>query len=119
MRQLQAVYNLLLRLDDPLVTPEELEALQRLTSNTLQPLEEFLSTPPPPPSQSVPRQEASGRGRPSYKLSLQRAQRLHALGNSWADVAAAIGVNRKTLYNHLRSAGLSSSRPAHTDISDD
>ena len=119
IRQLQVIHGILMRLEDPLTAPSELQDMQQLVLHLLQPLEAFLSSPPPPPSQSVPRHQTGQPGRPSYAINLQRAQELHALGNSWADVSSALGVDRKTLYNHLRAAGLSSARPAHADISDE
>ena len=119
VRQLQVIYGIMLRIDDPLSNPEEIEQLTAYVVQLLSPLEEFLSNPPPPASSFVPRQSTGVQGRPSYALNLNRAQELHKLGNSWKDVAEALGVARKTLYNHLRRAGLTSIRPETSDLSDD
>jgi hypothetical protein len=52
-------------------------------------------------------------------LDLRRAQELHALGNTWKDIASAMGVVRQTLYNHMAASGFSTARKEFTDISDD
>ncbi len=119
VRQLHVIHNIMLHLHDPLATAEELRDLITYVSHLLLPLEEFLESPPPPANSHLPRAASSGRGRPAYVIDLARAQQLHNLGNSWTDVATAMGVDRKTLHNHLVRAGLSTARPEHADISDD
>ncbi|RDX39516.1 hypothetical protein OH76DRAFT_1491063 [Lentinus brumalis] len=109
----------MLHLHDPLATPEELRDLIIYVSHLLLPLEEFLESPPPPPNSRVPRTPPGGRGRPAYVINLARAQQLHNLGNLWDNVATAMGVARRTLYNHLECAGLSTAHPEHADITDD
>lgn len=85
----------------------------------LLPLKEFLSSPPPPANSHLPCQPSGGHGRPAYIIDIIHVQQLHNLGNFWSDVATAMGVDCKTLYNHLSRAGLSTAHPEHSDISDD
>lgn len=117
--QLDAIRTILRELNDEYTEAREVEDLIDLCNTLLHPLEAYLAAPPPPARTGVETQTTGRRGRPSYKLDVHRAQELHHLGNSWKDVASALGVDRKTLYNHLRASGLASSRPEHTDISDD
>jgi hypothetical protein len=68
------------------------------------------------------RHTGSGTGKvgcPRHTFDLDEAVRLHALGNSWADVAKVFGVSRATVYNHLHDAGVQLGRPKRTDISDE
>ncbi|KAI5885431.1 uncharacterized protein SCHCODRAFT_02557851, partial [Schizophyllum commune H4-8] len=85
----------------------------------LSPLEEFLRTTPFLPNLFIPREYTGKRGRPRYILNLERAIALHDLGNSWEDVATAMGVARSTLYEHMDRAGLSSARRDFTAISNE
>ncbi len=85
----------------------------------LKPLQDFLDKPPPPPSTTIPRIHTGRAGRPRYALDLPRAILLHDLGNTWDSVADAVGVCKKTLYNHLDLAGLSPAKREHTQIADD
>ena len=117
--QLEAIREILSGLDDNLAQPDEVESLIQLCNTLLHPLELFLASPPPPVHSRVPRHTTGHRGRPSYVLDVERALELHRLGNSWKDVASAMGVDRRTLYNHLRAAGLSGRRPDYTEIRDE
>jgi hypothetical protein len=63
-------------------------------------------------------QEPEGRGRPKLLINLRLAVELHNLGNSWSDVSDALGCSRRSLYNHLKRQGISTSCPSFTDISD-
>ncbi|KAJ7648847.1 hypothetical protein B0H17DRAFT_1271650, partial [Mycena rosella] len=59
------------------------------------------------------------RGRPAYELDLDRAILLHDLGNTWQDIAVAIGVSRSTLYKHMEDRGLPTARREWSDLTDD
>jgi hypothetical protein len=41
------------------------------------------------------------------------------MGLSWAQIAKAMGVSRRTLYYHFDAAGISTARRPFTEISDD
>ena len=101
-----------------MATAAELRDLITYVSNLLLPLKEFLSFPPPANSH-LPCQPSGGCGRPAYIINIICVQQLHNIGNFWSDVATAMGMDCKTLYNHLSHAGLSTARPEHSDISDD
>lgn len=119
VRQLEAVRTILLCLDDPATTSDEIDQLAAYVNFLLIPLEDFLASPPLPANTHIPREYTDTRGRPSYILDLQRAQELHALGNTWKDIATAMGVVRQTLYNRMAANGLSTARREFTDISDE
>ena len=120
VHQLDATREILLHLEDPYSLPEELEELVAHVDGLLIPLEEYLASPPPPPNANVPRNPPTGsRGRPRFALDVYRAKQLHDLGLAWKDISSAMGVSRKTLYNHLLAAGLSTARPMYSDITDD
>lgn len=118
-RQLDAVRRVLLNLNDPYTTEDERIHLLNTTNAILEPLEDFLNTPPPPPSTFLPRIYTGLPGRPRYDLNIPRALCLHALGASWSRVATAMGVARRTIYYHLERLGISSTEPQYTDITDD
>jgi len=120
IRQLYAINSILANLTDDFLTSEEIDGYQDFITSLLVPLEEFLAADPLPRNVGTSTEPSTGRqGRPRYALDLQRAIELHDLGNSWEDVAGALGVSRRTLYDHLEKAGLSTSRKAFTDIDDD
>jgi len=119
VRQLEAVRTILLYLDDPATTQAEIDQLVAFVNYLLMPLEQFLAVPPLAANTNIPREHTSSRGRPSYILDLQRAHELHALGNTWEDIATAMGVTRQTLYNHMATSGISTSRREFTEISDE
>ncbi|KAJ6565546.1 hypothetical protein DFH09DRAFT_1081698 [Mycena vulgaris] len=83
------------------------------------PLDEFLLNPPPPASTHIPRNTTGRAGHPCYVLDLNRALLLHYLGNTWEDIAQAMVVVRKTLYNQMESAGRSTARKEWTYITDE
>lgn len=118
-RQLDAVCRVLLNLNDPYTTEDERIHLLNTTNAILEPLEDFLNTPPPPPSTFLPRIYTGLPGRPRYDLNIPRALCLHALGASWSRVATAMGVARRTIYYHLERLGISSTEPQYTGITDD
>ena len=118
--ELDAIRCILVGMDDQYTTPEEISELIDLVDTLLHPLEQFISSPPPPANTHIPRAPPTGRrGRPSYTLDTARIQELHNLGNSWVDIANTLGVSRKTLYNHLRAIGVRHTRRAYTDLDDD
>lgn len=119
VNQLSAILNILSQIDNSTTTPEEIMGLMDYINKLLDPLEQYVQNPPPHPSMNIPTQATGSRGQPSYVLDLPRALELHALGNSWKEIAEVLGVARRTLYYHMKSAGLSTARKQHTEISDD
>jgi predicted DNA-binding protein (UPF0251 family) len=118
IHRLEAIRTILANLDDPHCTPESRQHLTDYVNGLLVPLEQFLHTPQPIPSAFVRRERTGRPGRPRYIIDLERAMLLHDLGNAWREVADAMGVGRRTIYNHLAEAGLSSARKEWTTISD-
>jgi hypothetical protein len=119
VHRLDAIRLILSNLNDPLSSAEKLEELTSYIMNLLIPLEIFLNHPPPSATSNVPRHYSEQKGRPTYLLDLDRANLLHELGNTWKDIAKAMGVSRSTLYNHMASAGRSTARKEWSDITDD
>ncbi|KAG6846426.1 hypothetical protein H0H93_014019 [Arthromyces matolae] len=107
---LHRIYLVLGNITTPFLRNEELDQLLRLVTSMIIPLENYVSTPrstfnrASAPPTSTP---AGGYGRPRYNIDLERAVELHSLGISWGDVASSMGVDRVTLYRHIRAAGLS------------
>lgn len=119
IHQLEAIRTILLSLDDPNTSPDEAQQLIYFVSHLLTPLEKFLATPLPPANSNVRCEYTNSKGRPSYVLDLDRAHELHMLGNTWDNIAEAMGVTRQTLYNHMTSQGMSTARKDWTEISDE
>ncbi|KAJ6620917.1 hypothetical protein B0H10DRAFT_2432638 [Mycena sp. CBHHK59/15] len=91
--QLSAIRTILATLDDPAIDAAMLSDLVGYVDSLLQPLENFLSHPPPPAWAHIPLNPTGGRGCPSYNLDLDRVLLLlHDLGNTWGDIAKAMGV---------------------------
>ncbi|KAJ7258328.1 hypothetical protein C8J57DRAFT_534716 [Mycena rebaudengoi] len=109
-RQLNAVRVTLVALNDPHSTAEQIEHLAHYVDSLIRPLELFLDQPPPPARAHIPCHHTNKPGRPTYSLDMNRAHLLHDLGNTWDDVAKAMGVARSTIYKHLKDHGLSSAR---------
>lgn len=120
--RLCAIGAIISSLDHPYFTQERQDELLNTILEVLSPLEDFLENPPPHPSSSIPREQPLGSGgaggRPRLILDLHRAIALHDLGNSWKDIAKAMGVSRQTLYSHLNRAGISTARPSFTEMDD-
>jgi hypothetical protein len=57
-------------------------------------------------------------GQPCHTFDLDKAVRLHQLGNSWGNVAKAFGVGCTTLWEHLKAAGIELGHPKQTEILD-
>ncbi|KAK6981683.1 Integrase catalytic domain-containing protein [Favolaschia claudopus] len=110
IRQLNAVHHVFANLQDAWLDEAD---IARCLTFVLE------INPPPPRNVGTTTVRGSGAGRPRYVLDLAHACELHDLGNSWEGIAEALGVQRRTLYYHLCRAGLSSSRRAYTEISDD
>jgi hypothetical protein len=119
VHQLEAVQTILLYLDDLATTQAEIDQPVAFVNYLLMPLEEFLAVPPLAANTNIPHEHTSSRGRPSYILDLQCAHELHALENTWEDIARAMGVTSQTLYNHMATSGISTSRREFTEISDE
>lgn len=118
--QLQAVLIALRNLEEGWAEGPVLADATSRVSNQIQSLTEFLQTSRGCSySANAPRIYTGNRGRPIFDLDLDAAQDLHRLGNSWAQVAKARGVGRRTLLDHLERAGRSTSRPAYDYITDD
>ena len=118
LQRLQAVHHILATTQDPWLKPGEMQKLLDGIIALGQGLEDFLTAAPPPPHIGTTTLPSTG-GRPRYDLDLERALELHDMGNSWEDVADALGVARSTLSDHLIRAGLSSGRPQYTEIVDE
>ncbi|KAJ7077621.1 hypothetical protein C8R44DRAFT_863231 [Mycena epipterygia] len=118
-RQLNAVREILIALNDPHSTPANLEHLIEYVDTLLYPLDAFLSNPPFPPHTHIPRRRTGQRGHPAYDLDLDRAILLHDPGNTWEDIAIAIGVSRSMLYRHMEDGGLSTARKEWSDLTND
>lgn len=121
LRQLHAIYLVLMNLDDHWLQPDEIEGLTQAVLNVLQPLQTFCDAPPPPQivgTATTPSGSSMG-GRPRYDIDLEEALRLHSLGNSWDSVSDVMGVTRATMYRHLSHAGLSTAQQPFTEISDE
>lgn len=119
IRQLHAINTILSNVEDKYLTSTEIDNLQDLVNSLIQPLEEFLAADPLPRNVGTSTEPRTGKpGRPRYD-NLHRAVELHNLGNSWESVADAMGIARRTMYYHLREAGISSARKAFTEIEDD
>ncbi|KAF7324086.1 Integrase catalytic domain-containing protein [Mycena kentingensis (nom. inval.)] len=117
LRKLSSVRDILLRINDPWVSSSDFEPLLERIAKVIAQLDAFQHQPEPPRNTGTHFVSGS-RGAPRYALDLSVALQLHNAGNSWEDVAAALGVTRKTIYNHLSYAGVSSARPKHTAIDD-
>jgi len=115
--RLQAVHHILINTQDPWVKPDEVKLLADSVVSLGQVLEAFQAAPPLPRNTGTTTLPSTG-GRPLYELDVERALNLHGMGNPWESVADAMGISRKTMYNHLRRAGLSG-RPEFTDMSDE
>ncbi|KAF8584558.1 hypothetical protein K439DRAFT_1660717 [Ramaria rubella] len=85
-----------------MTSAQEQQQLIEDINNLMRPLEGFLSAPDISSSSGPKKVYTGGRSPPSYQLPLDRALRLHALGNSWKSLAAAMGVSRQTLYTYIR-----------------
>ncbi|KAF7310168.1 Integrase catalytic domain-containing protein [Mycena indigotica] len=118
LRHLRAAKQVLTETEDIWLVGEERTGLVNLVDSLINPLAEFLAAPPPASNAGVPVAASGGRGRPRFVLDLERAIDLHNLGNTWEDVATAMGVARITLYRHLDEAGLSTHRPLHSSVAD-
>ncbi|KAK1223723.1 hypothetical protein PQX77_013397 [Marasmius sp. AFHP31] len=119
LRRLMRMYHILSNLEDQFITPSELQELVQTVVDVALPLAEFLRNPPPPPVAHTRFIYTGLPGRPRYQLDLQRLVDLHDLGCTWQSIATAVGVTRKTIYNHLSAAGLSAARPSYSIISDE
>ncbi|KAJ3515573.1 hypothetical protein NMY22_g14424 [Coprinellus aureogranulatus] len=119
-RQLNAIWDILARIEDPVLLDEaELEHCVVLIDSVLVPLMEFLATPEELRKPKAESSRTGSVGRPSYDLDLERALQLHDMGNTWDDIAEAMGVGRKTLYRHLTDAGYSRERIPYFNIEED
>ncbi|KAJ3516069.1 hypothetical protein NMY22_g14294 [Coprinellus aureogranulatus] len=119
-RQLNAIRDILARIEDPVLLDEaELEHCIVLIDSVLVPLMEFLATPEELRKPKAESSRTGSVGRPSYDLDLERALQLHDMGNTWDDIAEAMGVGRKTLYRHLTDAGYSRERIPYFNIEED
>lgn len=117
--QLFAICTILHSLDDLFTSRDTVKQMIDSVNSLLLDLESFIQNPPPPPAAFIGREYTGRPGRPHYQIDLARAKLLHNLCGSWEAVAQSMGVTRPTLYNHLHAAGISTSCPAHTVISDD
>lgn len=119
MYKLRAVQSLLVSVDDPdLTNAARMEMVEGIT-RVLVDLESTLADKPHPNLREPSKEHTGHPGRPAYSLNLTRVFKLHDLGITFIDIANIFKVSRKTLYNHLERAGLSSARPLPSLIDDD
>jgi hypothetical protein len=118
---LESILDVLSDLEDPELGFEDIDGLKQTVIASLEPLRQYrdkpqLFFPVNLPPRAV---DDSNKGPPFFSIDLGRAIELHNMGNSWQDVADAIGVNRGTIYNHLHRAGISTARKEFSDVSDE
>ncbi|KAJ7717879.1 hypothetical protein B0H16DRAFT_1740337 [Mycena metata] len=107
LHQLSAIRTIIATLDDPYTDTNSISAMETYVTGLIDPLEHFLADPPLPAHTHIPLNTTGQRGRPSDQLDLDRALLLHDLGNTWRDIATAMGVARQTLYSvRLKGKGL-------------
>lgn len=119
LRQLSALHYLFANLEDQWLDQADINRFITLVLDVQIPLQQFQDQPPAPRNVGTTTVRGPGAGRPRYVLDLRRACELHDMGNTWDAIAEAMGVQRRTLYNHLDRAGLSPARREFTEISDD
>lgn len=104
--QLRAIRTIILSINDAYISQEDIEAMLETVDAHLRDLEDFLDHPPPPLANYIPRHYTGLPGRPAYALDMERICLLHELGNTWGDIGKAYGVSRRTIFRHLKRAGL-------------
>lgn len=117
VRILHAIHSVLCTITGLLEV--EITQLQDITVEAAAPLVQHQESPEPARNVGTEYKHTGRPGRPRYSLDIEHAIALHILGCSWDSIADALGVTRKTLYNHLDRAGVSNVRRAYTEISDD
>jgi Helix-turn-helix domain of resolvase len=117
--KLKAMQTTLIHLDDPTLDDATRMEMMEDVNNVLTSLESFLASLPHPEIHNQQQHYTGRPGRPVYNLDLNRVLELHDLGISFAEIAEIFQVARKTLYNHLEKAGLSSARPPPAMISEE
>jgi hypothetical protein len=117
---LESILGILNDLEDPDLGVEDIASLTASVQGTLTPLRQYRDQPEAFfPAAPLPTAPTYGPGRPMMVIDLSRTLELHTMGNSWQDVADAMGVTRQTLYYHLNQAGIPTARKPFTEISDD
>lgn len=120
LKRLEAVKSILSTYTDTnLLSPSDLANCITIIDGVLDPIQKFCDNPPPNPRPETSTAPSGGRGRPRVVLNLDRALELHSLGNTWDDIAQAMGCGRQTLFDHFMRAGIDFRKPAPLDISDD
>ncbi|KAJ7836257.1 hypothetical protein B0H14DRAFT_3460818 [Mycena olivaceomarginata] len=117
--QLGAVSQIVAEIDDPAFTEDVREELIATLNGLLGPLEDFIANPPPLPRTTLPRVYTGTPERPRYYLDLDRAHLLHDLGNTYEEIALAMGIDRKTIYRQFVEAAIPTARLEFTEISND
>lgn len=96
LRKMHLVQKILAELDDPWITKADIDGLIALVLDVSGPLQKWLDTPQP--SYQPPQcPKTPGRGRPCFEIDLDRAAELHNMELSWQQIAAAMGISRRTL----------------------
>jgi hypothetical protein len=120
LRKLASVQLVLQSMDDTFISPERIIAHIDHIATIYNTLQEYLHSANGPTRRDARQAQQTGRrGRPRLDINLERAIELHDLGNTWENIALAFGVVRQTLYNHMERAGISTARPAYSEISDE
>lgn len=119
--RLRALRDLLFSMEDEQTSDEKKKEMMDYLNNLIVTLDNFVESQEVGDlAPEIPlHHEQQGRGRKAYDLDLQAAQGLHNLGVSWKVIAHAMGVSRRTIYRHMRRAGLATSPRLHTAISDE
>ncbi|KAF7328064.1 Integrase catalytic domain-containing protein [Mycena kentingensis (nom. inval.)] len=117
VHQLGAVRQIVTTLDEEAVPEDHRQVMVAAVETLLRPLEEFIYNPPPTPATRLTTEETGGR--PRYQLDMDRVKTLHDLGNTYAEIAQAMGVGRATIYRHASAEGMCTARRLFTEIDDD
>ncbi len=86
-----------------------METLIDYVDHLVLPLQNFAENLPPAPATFVRKEYTGSPGRPQYQIDLDRAVLLHNLNISWDQIAYAMGIVCRTLYQHLNNAVISTS----------
>lgn len=119
IKLLEAIENMLERLEDPGTPVETMDAMVLCVETLLDRLREFKADPPGAYNEGVQTIQTGKKGRPRVDIDLDDVQHLLDMGATKWRIAEAKGVSTKTLSRHMAAAGLSYSREPPTNISDD
>ncbi|KAJ3562164.1 hypothetical protein NP233_g9748 [Leucocoprinus birnbaumii] len=111
LRLLYAVKAVSTQLGDQLSSAEDITLLHKISDALILPLQHHTDTTEENPCPQAPTTPPNGvPGHPQAVIDVAHAMHLHNLGNSWEQIAEAMGVAQRTLYHHLHAAGIGSFR---------